>query len=113
MGEFKRSRLFIPGPLKFRELAYERREAGFVVLAVEPWPMPTTKGSLHQKVKEAGARADLETHVPDNLAVSDARLIFQEKVVFEQWEIRQNAKKCFAKMDEDGDLKNGIRVEMD
>jgi hypothetical protein len=36
MGEFKRSRLFIPGPLKFRELAYERREAGFVVLAVEP-----------------------------------------------------------------------------
>jgi hypothetical protein len=112
MGEFKRSRLFTPGPLKFRELAYERREAGFMVLVEEPCPVPSTKGSLHRKVKEAGTRADLETHGPNNLAVSGARLIFQEKVVFEQREIRQNAKKCFVEMDEDDDLKNRIRVEI-
>jgi hypothetical protein len=54
MGEFKRSRLFTPGPLKFRESDYKRREA----------------------------RVDLETHAPDNLAVSDTRLIFQEKSSF-------------------------------
>jgi hypothetical protein len=113
MGEFKRSRLFTPGPLKFRESAYERREAGFVVLTVEPYSMPSPEGSLHQKVKEASTKAGLETHAPDNLVVSGTRLIFQETIVFEQREIGRNAKKCFIEMDKDGDLKNGIRVEMD
>jgi hypothetical protein len=54
MGEFKRSRLFTLGPLKFRESTYERREAGFVVLTVEPHPVSSLKGSLHREVKEAG-----------------------------------------------------------
>jgi hypothetical protein len=75
--------------------------------------VPSPKGSLHQKVKEAGMRTGLETHAPDNLAVSDTWLVFQEKVVLKQGKIRWNAKKCFTEMDEDGDLKNGIRVEMD
>jgi hypothetical protein len=79
MGEFKRSRLFTLGPLKFRESAYERREAGSVLLTLEPCLVPSPKGSLHMKVKEAGARAGLETHALDNLEVSGARLIFQEK----------------------------------
>jgi hypothetical protein len=83
MGEFKRSRLFAPGSLKFRESAYERREARFMVLTIESCPMPSPKGSLHWKVKEASARAGLETHAPDNLVVRGAQLIFQEKVVFE------------------------------
>jgi hypothetical protein len=34
IGEFKRSRFFIPRPLKLRESAYERMEVGFMVLAV-------------------------------------------------------------------------------
>jgi hypothetical protein len=55
----------------------------------------------------------LETHAPDNLAVSGTWLVFQEKVVLEQGKIRWNAKKCFTEIDKDGDLKNGIRVEMD
>jgi hypothetical protein len=38
---------------------------------------------------------------------------FKKKVVFEQRGIGQNAKKCFTEMDEDGDLKNRIRVEVD
>jgi hypothetical protein len=59
MGEFKRSRLFAPRPLKFRESAYERREVGFIVLAVEPHSVPSTKGSLHGKFMEASARASL------------------------------------------------------
>jgi hypothetical protein len=50
-----------------------------MVLTVEPRLMPSPKGSLHWEVKEADVRADLETHTSDNLAVSGARLIFQEK----------------------------------
>jgi hypothetical protein len=83
MGEFKRSRFFTPSPLKFRESTHKRREAGFMVLTIEPRTVPSSKGSLHRKVKEAGARAGLETHTPDNLAVSGTRLIFQEKVILE------------------------------
>jgi hypothetical protein len=58
-------------------------------------------------------RAGLETHTSDNLAVSGVRLVFKEKVILEQRKIRRNAKKCIAKMDEDSDLENGIRIEMD
>jgi hypothetical protein len=81
-GGLKRSRLFTPRPQKFKELTYERREAGFMVLRVEPCHVPSPEGSLHWKVKEADVGVGLETHVPDNLAVSSARLILQEKVVF-------------------------------
>jgi hypothetical protein len=69
--------------------------------------------SLHQEVKEAGVRAGLETHTFDNHVVSDTRLIFQEEVTLEKRKIRRSAKKCLTKMDEDDDLENGIRVEMD
>jgi hypothetical protein len=65
------------------EPAYKRREARFVVLTVEPHPMPSPKGSLHRKVKEACVRTGLETHAPDNLAVSNTRLVFQEKIFLE------------------------------
>jgi hypothetical protein len=82
MGELQRSRIFTPGPLKFRESANERREARFLVLVVEPCHVPSLKGSHHRKVKVASTRMGLETHAPDNLAVSGAWLIFQEKVVF-------------------------------
>jgi hypothetical protein len=91
VGEFKRSRFFTPRPLKFRELAYERREAGFMVLALEPRPVPSLKGSLHRKVKEAGTREGLETHTPNNLAVSGTRLVLQEKVILEQSKVRRNS----------------------
>jgi hypothetical protein len=113
MGEFERSRFFTPWPLKFRESANERGEARLMVLVVEPCHVPSLKGSLHWEVKEADARAGLETHTSDNLAVSGAWLVFEEKIIFEQGEIRRNAEKCLTEMDEDDDLKNGIRVEKD
>jgi hypothetical protein len=50
-----------------------------MVLVVEPRHEPSPKGSLHWEVKEAGVRVGLETHTSDNLAVSGARLVFQEK----------------------------------
>jgi hypothetical protein len=48
-----------------------------MVLIVEPRPVPSPKGSLHRKVKEANTWLGLETHDPDNLAVSGTRLVFQ------------------------------------
>jgi hypothetical protein len=89
MGEFKRSTFFNPRPLKFRESAYKRREAGFMVLAIEPRPMPSPKGSLHRKVKEASTRVGLETHTPNNLAVSSTLLVHQKKVILEQRKVRR------------------------
>jgi hypothetical protein len=83
MVEFKRSRFFTPWPLKLRESAYERREARFMVLTVEQGFVPSPKGSLHQKVKEASVRVDLETHTSDSLEVSSAQLVFQKKVILE------------------------------
>jgi hypothetical protein len=83
MEEFKKSRFFTPRPLKFKESAYKRREAGFVILVVEPRPVPSPKRSLHRKVKQADARAGLKTHTPNNLAFSGTRLVFQEKVILE------------------------------
>jgi hypothetical protein len=80
-GEFKRGRFFTPRPLKFREATYERREAGFMVLVVEPRPVPSLKGSLHGKVKEAGVKAGLETHALGNLAVSSTRLVFKNVIL--------------------------------
>ncbi len=53
-----------------------------MVLVVKPRLVPSPKGTLHQKVKEADARAGLETHAPDNLAVSSTRLVFK-KVILE------------------------------
>jgi hypothetical protein len=113
VGEFKRSRLFTPWPLEFRESAYKRGEATFMVLTVEPRHVPSLKVCFHRKDKEADTRAGLETHPSDNLAISGARLVFQEEVIFEQGKVRGNAKKCFAKMDKDSDFKNRVRVEMD
>jgi hypothetical protein len=36
-------------------------------------------------------RVGLETHAPDNLAVSGTQLVFQQKVILEQREIIRNA----------------------
>jgi hypothetical protein len=113
MGEFERSRFFTPRPLKFRELAYKRRQTRFMVLAVEPHLMSSPKGSVHRKVKEADVRVGSETHAPNNLTVCGTQLVFNEKVILEQRKIRRNSNECFTKMDEDGDLKNRIRIEMD
>jgi hypothetical protein len=55
--------------------------------------VPSPKVGPHQKVEEADVRAGLEAHAPNNLTVSGTRLVFQEKVILEQREIRQNAKK--------------------
>jgi hypothetical protein len=54
-----------------------------MVLIVELGSMPSPKRALQRKIKEANARAGLESHTPDNLPVGGARLVFQEKITFE------------------------------
>jgi hypothetical protein len=83
MGEFTGGRFSTPRPLEFKESAYKRREAGFMALIVEPRPVPSPTGSLHQKVKEAGVRAGLETYASDNLVISGTWLVFHEKIILE------------------------------
>jgi hypothetical protein len=91
LREFQWGRLFTQCPLELGESSYERREAGFMVLTVEPCSVLSTKGRLHGEFKEAGTRAGLKIHTPNNLAVSGARLIFQEEIISEQRKIRRNS----------------------
>jgi hypothetical protein len=113
MREFEWGGLFTPSSLELGESAYKRREARFMVLTIKPGPMPSPQRSLQRKVEEASTRASLETYTPNHLLVGGAQLVFQEKIVLEQGKIGGNSKKCFTEMDEDGDLKNEIRIEMD
>jgi hypothetical protein len=65
-------------------------KARFIVLAIKPGVMPSLERSHHRKVEEASTRAGLKTYTPNNLSVSGTRLVFQEKIVLEQGEIRGN-----------------------
>jgi hypothetical protein len=91
MREFERCGFFSPSPLKFKESAYKGWEAWFVVLTVEPRLVPSPKRGLHGKFKETNARAGLKTHTPNNLLVSGTWLIFEEKIILEQREIRRDS----------------------
>jgi hypothetical protein len=94
------------------ELAHEGREAGFMILAIEPCLMPSSKRSFQGKIEEAITRAGLETYAPNNLLVGKTQLVFQEEVAFEKWGVGRNPKENLTKMDKNGDLKNGVRVKM-
>jgi hypothetical protein len=89
LGELEWTQLFVPSLLELREMAYEWREAGFMVLAIEPCSVPSMERSFQRKVKESSMRGDLKTYSLNNLLVSGTRLGFQE-VVFEQREVGRN-----------------------
>jgi hypothetical protein len=80
-GEFKWGGFFTLCPLELWELTNKRREAGFMILIIEPCPMPSMKRCFQVKFMNAGTRTGLETHAPNNLSVSGTRLIFQEVVL--------------------------------
>jgi hypothetical protein len=78
MGEFEWSWLFTPSSLELVESANKRRWARFMVLAVEPCPMPSPQGSFQGKVQKADAGVGLKTYAPNDFPVYGARLILQE-----------------------------------
>jgi hypothetical protein len=79
MRKFERCGFFAPCSLKFRESAYKGRETWFVVLTVEPCPVPSKKRGLHGELKEADTRVGLKAHTLDNLSVSGTRWYFKKK----------------------------------
>jgi hypothetical protein len=79
LREFEWGGLFTSSSLKFGELVYKGSQARFMILAIEPGPMPSPKISLQKKVEETSTRAGLKTYTPNNPSVSSARAVFQEK----------------------------------
>jgi hypothetical protein len=75
LGELEWSRLFTPSSLELREPAYEWREAGFMVLAIEPCPVPSPKRGFQGKIEEASVRVSLKTYAPTNLSGHGTQLI--------------------------------------
>jgi hypothetical protein len=88
MGEFEWGGFFTPTSLELGDSVYKGREARFMVLVIKPDSMPSLERRLHIKIEEVGVRAGLKTHAPNNLSVSGTQLVLQEKIVFEQGEIR-------------------------
>jgi hypothetical protein len=84
MDKLEWSRLFTPSAIEPRESAQEGREAGFMILSIEPCPMPSLKRSFQGKIEEASRRAGLETYAPNSLPVDSTRLVLQEDVIFER-----------------------------
>jgi hypothetical protein len=74
--------------------------------------MPLPKRSFQVDIEEASTRIGLETYAPNNLPVGGTRLVLQEEIVLEKREVRRNPKENLTKMDENYDLKNGVRVKM-
>jgi hypothetical protein len=72
------SPLFTPSSLELGESAYKRREARLMVLTAEQCPMPSIERSFQRKVEEVSATVGLKTYTPNNLSVSNTRLLFQE-----------------------------------
>jgi hypothetical protein len=108
---FKQSWLFILGPSEFRESTDKGGKAGFVVLVVEPCSMPSSERRFQRKIEKTSRRASLEAYTPYNFPVGGARLVLEEKVFFEQWEVGRNPQKSFIEVDKDGSLQNGVRVQ--
>jgi hypothetical protein len=57
-------------------------------------------------------RARLEAYATDNLPFIDTGLILQQEIAFEYGKIQRHTEKCFTQMHKDGNLKDGVRVEM-
>jgi hypothetical protein len=113
LRELEWSWLFTPSSLELMEPAYKWKEAGFMVLTIEPCSVPSLERSFQRKVKEANAWAGLKTYSPNNLLVTGTRLVFQEEVFFEQREVGRNPLEGLTQMDRNGNLKNGIRIMVD
>jgi hypothetical protein len=80
---FKGSRVFTPCPLKLGWSAYKGREAGFMVLTIEPGIVPSSERIFQGKLKKANTRASLESYTSYDFSVCSAWLVFQEEIMFE------------------------------
>jgi hypothetical protein len=84
-----------------------------MIFAIEPLFVPSFERGFQGVVKEVTAQASLNTNTTNNLLVSNARLIFQEEIMLEQRKVGVYGEISLAQIDQDDDLENGVRVEMD
>jgi hypothetical protein len=59
LRSFERSRLLTPSSLELEESAYEGGEPGFMVLIVEPSPMPSLEGIFQRRIHKTSMRVSL------------------------------------------------------
>jgi hypothetical protein len=79
LREFEWVGLFTPSSMELKESAYKGREDRLMVVTIEPGHFPSPKRSLQRNVVEASTRTGSKTFTPNNLSVSSAWLVFQEK----------------------------------
>jgi hypothetical protein len=77
-------RFFNPCHVIFRKAADDRGKTELVVLAVKPLLVPALEGRFQGEIKEITMQAGQDVVAADNLALSCARLVFQEKVMLEE-----------------------------
>jgi hypothetical protein len=92
---------------------YSGKKARLIVFIIEPLFVPSFERGFQGEVKEVTAQANLNANTTNDLLVSGARLIFQEEIMLEHREVGVYGKKSLTQMNEDVDLEDGVRVEMD
>jgi hypothetical protein len=89
-------------------------ELGGMVSNVEPMALPSRniRGELVGNVPIAGLLSKLDASAPYDGWIFGSGLWFYSKKEAEKIPVGFNSKESFAKMDEDGNMENGIRVEV-
>jgi hypothetical protein len=113
LRSFEWSGLSTPSLLVLGESSHEGGEARFMVLIVEPCSVPSPERILQGKVEKTSTRLSLYAYTTYDFPICGARLVFQEKIIFEQGKVWENPKISFTDVDKNGDLKDGVRIEMD
>jgi hypothetical protein len=57
--------------------------------------------------------ASFYANATDDLTLVDTGLVFQEKIMFKETKVWVHSKIGFTQMDQDGDLENQVRVQVD
>jgi hypothetical protein len=83
-----------------------------MVFAIKPELVSSLEQSLHLLIQEAAARASLEAYAVDNLPFIGAMLILQQEIAFDQGKIWRHGKKGLIEMHKNGNLKDGVRIEI-
>jgi hypothetical protein len=112
LRSFEWSRLFTPSPLELGESSHEGGEARFMVLIVEHVLCHPRREFFKGRSRKL-ARGRVCRPTP--LMTSNLRrsVDILGKIIFEQGKVWGNPKIGFAEVDKNGDLKDGVRVEMD
>jgi hypothetical protein len=70
--------------------------ARFMVFTVELGPMSSLERSLQRKIEKVAMWVRLDANTTNDLLLGRARLILQEEVMFEEWEIGVDGKIALA-----------------